>query len=267
MKIKILSLFTFLSTLFYYSQDSVYSQSSLEENVRNYDSNRNIIKTNVTAYLFKNINVTYERVINKKFSISATYSFIPSSKVSFVDTFLKSDNLGDIKNIDMSYSSFTLEPRIYLGKKGFGRGFYIAPYYRYSKIDLKNYRYTYKTEVIVAGNVIPAEMPVDITADVSAHSFGLMIGNQWVLGKKENWVIDFSILGGHYGSSSGNLSAKSVNNLGLSPQNQADLQKELNNLDIPLVKIHATANNNGADAKIDGPWAGLRFGLSVGYKF
>ncbi|ODS88687.1 MAG: hypothetical protein ABS44_08260 [Chryseobacterium sp. SCN 40-13] len=262
MKLKLIAIIALLSGALMYSQSS--EVDSLDELTP--EMGKNIIKTNVTAYAFRNINLTYERVINKKFSVSATYTFIPKGKVPYVESFLKGEDLGDIKHIDMSYNSFTLEPRIYLNKRGFGRGFYLAPYYRFSKIDMSNYRYEFTTEIVVGGVPFEQKIPVDMSGNISANSFGLMIGNQWILGAKQNWVIDFSIIGGHYGFSNGDLVASSKG-LKLSPQEQADLQEELNKLDVPLVKIHATANENGATAKLDGPWAGLRFGLSVGYRF
>ncbi len=262
MKLKFLALFALCSCSLMYSQNT--DTDSLDDITQ--ELGKNIIKTNVTAYALGNINLTYERVINKKFSVSATYSFMPKGKVPYVDTFLKGEDLGDVKNIEMSYNSFTLEPRIYLGKRGFGRGFYLAPYYRYSQIDMSNYHYDFESEENIGGVMVPVNIRVDMSGDISASSFGLMIGNQWVLGAKQNWVIDFSIIGGHYGFSNGDLTAISKG-LKLTPEMQRDLQEELNNLDVPLVKIHATANENGATAKLDGPWAGLRFGLSVGYRF
>ena len=249
MKIKLLlfcALFSF-SAAFSQVSDSAYVGFG----------HKNMIKTNITAYAFKNINLSYERVISKRFSLSATYAVMPTGKIPYVETFLDGDDLGDVKNIEMSYNAFTFEPRFYLGKKGFGRGFYLAPYYRYSKVDFENYNYDFESGGL--------EIPVVISGNMSGNSFGILIGNQWMLGEKKNWIIDFSIAGGHYGFLNGDLAAKS--NIILTPQMQQDLQNELDNLDVPLVKIKATANANGATAKLDGPWAGLRFGLSLGYAF
>ena len=84
----------------------------------------NIIKTNVTAFAFRNLNLSYERVISKTTSLAATVSVIPSGKVPYVKLFLQGDDIGDVEGMVMNYNSITLEPRFYLGKGGYGQGFY-----------------------------------------------------------------------------------------------------------------------------------------------
>ena len=92
-----------------------------------------------------------------------------------------------------------------------------------------------------------------------------MIGSQWVFGKKQNWVIDWWIVGGHYGTLSGNINGVSSQPLDL--EDQQEINENLNDLDIPIIEYKAEVNSNGAKVKIDGPWAGLRSGLSFGYRF
>ena len=95
----------------------------------------------------------------------------------YVESFLKGEDLGDIKHIDMSYNSFTLEPRIYLNKRGFGRGFYLAPYYRFSKIDMSNYQYEFTTEIVVGGVPFEQKIPGDMSGNIAANSVCVLIGN------------------------------------------------------------------------------------------
>lgn len=218
---------------------------------------KSIVKTNVTAYLFRNINLSYEYVISRRVSLQASYSFIPEGSIPYAKSFTEGNNLEELSAAVMSYSSITFEPRFYLNSRGYGSGFYLATYYRHSKLEVAGATLDFDSEGI--------ENKADLSGKVNANSFGLLIGTQWMLGAKQNWVLDFSILGGHYGSSDGNLIA--VSSRPLSPQEQADLQQELDDLDIPVVKIDAKANANGATAKVSGPWAGLRFGLSLGYRF
>ena len=92
-----------------------------------------------------------------------------------------------------------------------------------------------------------------------------MIGSQWYFGKNKNWVIDWWIVGGHYGVSKGNIIGISKNPL--DAEDQAAINEELNDLDIPIIDYKAEVNSNGAKVKVDGPWAGLRSGLSFGYRF
>lgn len=221
----------------------------------------NIIKTNVTAFAFRNLNLSYERVISKTTSLAATVSVIPSGKVSYVKLFLQGDDIGDVEGMVMNYNSITLEPRFYLGKGGYGQGFYLAPYYRYSHAEFSDYRYEFET--IEQG--VTEKHYVQLEGNVNGNSIGVMIGKQWFLGQEQNWVLDFNILGGHYGISKGELIASSSTRL--TPERQRELQEELDNLDVPLVKIEATATETGATAKVSGPWAGLRFGLALGYRF
>lgn len=61
----------------------------------------NIVKTNVTAYAFRNINLTYERAINRWFSLNMGFGTMPEGKVPFINSFL-SDN--DEKKISESGS-------------------------------------------------------------------------------------------------------------------------------------------------------------------
>jgi hypothetical protein len=53
----------------------------------------------------------------------------------------------------------------------------------------------------------------------------------------------------------------------LSEDEQNSLREELSDLDIPLTKETVSVNANGASLKLDGPWAGVRAGISIGIKF
>lgn len=256
MKLKIFTSAALLCASFAFAQ-----RADTVSTVQIRPENPNIIKTNVTAYAFRNLNLSYERIISKTTSLSASFSVIPSGKVPYVKLFLDGEDIGDVESMVMNYNSITLEPRFYLGKRGYGQGFYLAPYYRYSHGEFSDYRYEFQT--IEAG--VTETHYVELEGNVTGHSIGVMFGKQWFLGQKKDWVLDFNILGGHYGISKGDLIA--VSSQRLTPERQQELQKELDELDVPLVKIDATANENGATAKVSGPWAGLRFGLALGYRF
>ncbi|MGX9985580.1 DUF3575 domain-containing protein [Soonwooa purpurea] len=224
--------------------------------------NKNTIKTNLTAYAFRNFNLTYERSINKTIAVSATFATMPKGDVPFLNSFVKEEDREDIGDIQLGNTAFTLETRFYFGKK-YNSGFYLAPYYRYTNMKIDEIRYnfyTYDEDTNVETN-----NPIDLNGKFSAHSFGLMIGVQWLLGKKQNWVLDWWLIGGHYGFAKGDLAGKTK--YALTPEEQQDLQDEINDLNIPIVKYEAHINANGGTVKLDGPWAGLRSGLSLGYRF
>lgn len=220
----------------------------------------NIIKTNVTGYAFRNVNLSYERAIKKWFSINVGFGTVPSGGVPFLKSFV-SDGDDQFSDIKVGLTNFTIESRFYVGE-GYGKGFYFAPYYRYSGFKADQFVYSYNYED-PNGNV--QEIPLDVSGKTTANSAGLMVGAQFFLGKNDNWVLDWWIAGAHYGSGKGDFVAKSRFALNQDQQNQ--LQNDINNLDVPVIDYTVTTNANGANVKVDGPWAGLRTGLSVGYRF
>ena len=106
---------------------------------------------------------------------------------------------------------------------------------------------------------------IKLKGDVTTHSGGLMFGAQWQIGKMV--MIDWWILGGHYGVSKGTLSG--VPSSSLSANEQDDIRTIINDFenDIPLTKITADVSANNVKAIVDGPWAGVRAGLTIGIRF
>lgn len=223
---------------------------------------KNMVKTNVTAFAFRNLNLTYERAINDRFAVNIGYSIVGKGDIPMVKAFLSDEDLKDFKDIQVSSNAFTLEFRAYFGKNP-NSGFYLAPYYRNSKLKIDGF--TYEFEYSNPNTSTTETIPVKMNGDVTSNSVGLMIGNQWLLGKNKNWVLDFWIVGGHYGKGKGDLNG--ITSRTLTPDEQEALRRELEDLDIPVVKYTTEVNANGGKVKVDGPWAGLRSGLSFGYRF
>ena len=93
---------------------------SLSMNAQEDDTQRrNIIKTNVTAFAFKNFQLNYERVFTKTFSLSVSYGMIPEGKLPF-SSLLPNDSEVNLEEVELGGSNATLETRFYLGKKGYG---------------------------------------------------------------------------------------------------------------------------------------------------
>lgn len=218
----------------------------------------NIIKTNVTAFAFKNINISYERAINKWFSINVGFGTTPQGKIPFVKSFTSAED--ELRDLQAGLTNFTLETRFYLGK-GYGKGFYIAPYFRNSNFKTDGFTYNYE----YFNGVNTTEIPIKISGDAKGNSAGLLIGAQFFLNKKQNFILDWWIVGAHYGKGKGDFTGTSSQTL--TPDMQAQLKEDLENLDIPMVKYTVETNDNGAKINLDGPWAGLRSGLSLGYRF
>ncbi|HRP18228.1 MAG TPA: hypothetical protein PL128_09550, partial [Ginsengibacter sp.] len=53
----------------------------------------------------------------------------------------------------------------------------------------------------------------------------------------------------------------------LSATEQSHLQQTLDDIDIPFLDKEVNVNANGGSMKLDGPWGGLRMGVSLGVRF
>jgi hypothetical protein len=233
---------------------SAYSQST--------DNKKNIIKTNLTGYIFRNYNLTYERSLTSWLSIAVSYGKIPEGEIPFSKQFLEEDDAAEfgLDKVQFSNTQLTIEPRFYLGK-GYGRGFYFAPYYRQTKMQIDNLVYNMYFENDDFAT------PVTLSGKMNGNGFGLMLGSQWTIGKKNNWVIDWWIAGAHYGNSDGYFDG--ISDRVLTPQEQVELQEALEGIDLSVANFETTITTNarGAKMSLTGPWIGLRSGLSFGYRF
>ncbi|MBV7439924.1 DUF3575 domain-containing protein [Weeksellaceae bacterium TAE3-ERU29] len=234
------------------------AQVQVEEPVTFQETKLNIVKTNVLAYAFRNLNVSYERVINQWFSISGGINYVPKGKIPFIEEFDFSNNdIENIRNANVSNVDITIEPRFYFGK-GYGKGFYLTPYYRHSSINLDNIIIPFKDEN-------DKDISLNMSGNTTANSVGLMIGSQWFLGEKQNWVLDWWIVGAHVGVAKVDFNGKTDRIL--TKKEQKDLEGSLNNFDVATVEYKAIVNENGGRLEGNGLWPGLRAGLAIGYRF
>jgi hypothetical protein len=222
----------------------------------------NFIKINLTGIALKNYSIQYERVTGKKTSVGATFRSMPNSFLPFKSQLLDIVDNTDtttrnaINTFKMSNFAFTPEFRFYIGKKGYGRGFYIAIFYRYAGFKTDNFIVEYKDNMNVKNNI-------NLTGKLTTNTGGIMLGTQWLLGK--HLCLDWWILGPHYGTGKGDFNG--VSNKPLSASDQADLKKQLNDLDIPFTDKTVNVTANGASLQLGGPWAGIRAGISFGVRF
>ncbi|SDB64772.1 hypothetical protein SAMN03097699_3002 [Flavobacteriaceae bacterium MAR_2010_188] len=241
-------------------ENSIDSNLEARDSItQSYSERRNIVKLSLTSLALRNFQFQYERSINRTFSLALGYSFIPEGAFPLEKQILKiiDDPEGSdiIQNAEFKYSAITPEVRIYLGK-GYGKGFYLAPFYRHSKFSVKNVEFSYDTDE-------GGEKQVAASGSLKANTFGLVLGAQFNLGQR--LVLDWYILGPHYGTSNGNFAG--VSNETLSDIEQQSLRDELEDIDLPISDLSYDVNENGAKIKIDGPWGGIRAGLSIGYRF
>ncbi len=217
---------------------------------------KNIIKVNLPALVFKNITVQYERQVARKITVAGTFRMMPKGSIPFKKTIIKlADDVEterQLNNLKIGNMAFMPEVRFYLGKKGAFRGFYLAPFASIAKYDanlLLEYDDNGETKTI------------PMAGSVNAFTGGLMLGAQWKLSKV--LYLDWWILGPNYGRSNGDITGQGK----LTASEQQSIRDELDDLDIPLTDFTYSVNDNGAAVKFKGPWAGMRSGICLGFRF
>ena len=225
-----------------------------------YQAKKNIVKLSLTSLAFRNIHLQYERILNKRISVSLSFSTIFEGEIpllgSVENTIDDAESFDKIKDLSLSYYSVTPEVRFYLGKKGFGKGFYLAPFYRNSKLTLDGVSFEYPTDE-------GGTSSISTSGSISGNTVGLLIGSQFNLGKSV--VLDWWIVGPHYGSGSGALNG--VSSEPFSAIERSALQTELNELDLPFVDETTEVSAQDIKVLFSGPWGGVRAGLSLGFRF
>lgn len=221
----------------------------------------NLLKLNLTSLPLKQYAVQYERVLNRKLSFAVAVRVMPTSTLPLQKIIL--DAVGDdpdtrkvIETFRMSNMAITPELRFYLSKRGYGRGFYLAPFYRYASYKTSQMTFDYDLSGGGQGSI-------NLAGKLTSNTGGLLLGAQWPLGK--HLVLDWWILGPHYGSGNGMFKGQSSQSLTQSEQD--DLRTQLEDIDIPLTNKTINVTANGASLGLDGPWAGIRAGFSLGIRF
>lgn len=223
---------------------------------------KTIVKVNLTGLALRNFGFYGERIINNRFSAVLGVNFMPKGGIPFASSFNKvteQDVEGTLNNLKVNTFSLTPEIRIYTGS-GYGKGFYVAPYFKYETFGLTDLSVTFNDHD-------GAKRQVDMDGKLATYSGGLMIGYQWLIGKNKNFVLDWSIVGAHYGSSSGNIHGYVAN--GMTEQEQTLVRDNLEGKlkDIPMIKYTIAVDAKNANVDLKGPWAFFRMGISVGYRF
>jgi hypothetical protein len=221
----------------------------------------NLVKLNITAPILKNYALQYERIINKRFSVALSGRIMPASTIPlkrFIrDEVIRDDNelVTDILN-QVQFSNFAITPelRIYLGPKGYGRGFYVAPYYRFAKYKMHEATLSYEAD---------QTYEVRVSGDLTGHTGGILLGSQWHLSK--NISLDLWIAGPGIGGAQGQIVGTA--NQTLPAEAQDELRSYLEDINVPFAKEKVSVNANGARMDLSGSWAGLRTGVLLAFRF
>ncbi|MEJ7822700.1 MAG: hypothetical protein WKF85_10290 [Chitinophagaceae bacterium] len=225
----------------------------------------NFIKLHLTGILLKNYQLQYERTLSKSISIAIAYKTMPVSTIPFKNKIVDIVGEGDpetteiIESVRLGNTAITPEIRFYLSRKGYGRGFYIAPFYRHASFKMNELVFDYTTST--SSTTTPNK--INLSGKLTSNTGGLLFGVQKALWK--HMCLDLWFFGPHYGSGKGNFNG--VSRKPLTPAEQAELKQQLDDLDIPLIDKTVTVTANGASVKLDGSWGGLRAGILIGLKF
>lgn len=228
---------------------------------------KQVIKINLTQLALTNISMQYEIGFHKNFSAALGASYLINRGIPS-QIYTPSSNAEGYQLPKFGGWSVTPEIRFYPGKKvehQAPHGFYLAPYFRYSKYSLQS---TYLDSVGTGES-----NTYDVKASYAGFTGGLMIGSQWLIGK--HFSIDWWILGAGAGKANFKIESTSTDgSLNMSPQEQENLKNdirdnvgELGSFGNGELTVETTSNS--AKATVKGiPMTSIRgFGLTLGFTF
>ncbi|MFZ7116495.1 MAG: DUF3575 domain-containing protein [Bacteroidota bacterium] len=217
----------------------------------------NIVKWNAFGMFLGNISLQYERTLNEHSSVALGLSYLPSR--GFPTAAISSDDKtqeADLKKLSFSGFAITPEYRYYFTGKA-PKGFYAAPYFRYSKYSFDDVYITYTNsttnvdERVIAGG------------DFKTTVIGVMVGAQWELG--EHFALDWWIIGAGFGGQKGTFTATGDFNQG----DITDINSELASTDADFPgSLDYTVTSTKVEIEYKSGFPAVRgFGLCLGYKF
>jgi len=217
----------------------------------------NVIKCNLFALGLSNISLQYEKAIHKNVSLAFQGGLLLERGLP------KMISAGDNSTFnDLTVSGFNCAPelRFYPGKKEkkqAPKGFYLAPYGRFSRYVAKAlFMYT------DSSTVPPQETPVEFKGTFTGFGGGLLIGAQFIIADKVS--IDWWIGGGHFGVSklTGSIESQLVSN------DPDGFREQMNEAEVPYGTKVVDVAGSKASVTIGGlPFAGVRSGLCIGFAF
>lgn len=235
-------------------------------------NNPNFVRFNFLALLAGKVSIEYERLLSERIGLGVSLSVKPKSDLTFKSTIIDIVNDQELNtlmnNFKTSSTSITPELRIYFSNRGHARGFYMAPFLQYSnfKFDVP-----YDFDVYVESNgevYFERQEQISLQGNMHAYTAGISLGFNFRLSK--NMYLDWRIFGPSYGMTTGNLKG----NMFLDSDEQKGLDIGLRSLksslhDLPLkIEMDYSVDHNGASLDVrKSPWAGIRSGLSIAYKF
>lgn len=224
---------------------------------------KTIVKANLLGWTTRNFGFYGEHIVHKNISIVLGVNFMPTGTIPYIGKFTNERSILDVR---ANSFSVTPEMRFYLSNSGYGKGFYVAPYYKYERFRADNFIMEYNDNQ-------NKKQHFGLVGSLNTHSFGAAMGVQWFVGKRKNIAIDWTIIGAHYGSNKGLFEGNSSRTL--SEQEQAELKRGIEEVfkdfkigGKEIMKIdNLNIDSNSAKAEVRSPWTLFRMALSIGYRF
>lgn len=143
-------------------------------------SGRTMVKAELLrSLLTSSYNLQAERVLSKSISLQARAEYMSKGRLDFRPLPYEY-GITDPKGFEVE-----LALRLYTGRRGWGSGFYFQPFYNISR-----YRFESSDTYYLPKRMVH----YDTKNKVFLTSFGVGIGRQWLLGRKRNIVLDWTIL-------------------------------------------------------------------------
>lgn len=227
---------------------------------------KNLVKLNVVGIALSG---QYERLLTQHIAIGFSYKTIPWGGVPFRSMIGSRDpNTQETLNkLNFFHHAFTPELRFYFGKKGYGKGFCVSPFYRSASYSAGGLGLDFVTDSGL-------DDTLRLSARIRSSSFGLLLGAQWNLAKR--FVLDVQFFGPHYGSSKLKIegkpqyamSAEQQENLEALGQLFAEEAKtSLSSAGIPFLNETVVKRPDKITLTANSVWAGVRTGISLGWRF
>lgn len=241
---------------------------------------KTIIKANLTSPFLNGYAFSAERILTKGLSLQVGVAKRNDSKLPFSESIekeLTGNKDFSVNNLTIGSFAVTPELRWYTGGN-YGKGFYLMAYYRYQKYTMQGLEGKTELSTTTAGVSTKEDVNIASSGDLTTKSFGAGFGVQWFLGKKKNIVLDWNILGAHYGKGTLNLSGTFTSKKELSKEQLDELEKfvsdnlkevqKLQDTQVKGVNVEVNAKDKKISVKdMSTPWAWLRTSLSIGIRF
>ncbi len=264
-----------LSSVYAQTADLYRADGTEEVEITKDKKHRHLVKFNLTNLIINHYYLNYEFAILKFLSVDVGYGMIPKSRIPYIKDFVEEPAVTEdtyemvraLYDTKLAGKIFNASIKLYLGKD-WSQGFYFEPYYRLEKYDVSDFHLEVDDDIDLAGFQHSEDgIKIDMSGDMTSNSFGLLLGTQWFIGKKKHFLIDVWWLSLHYGSVTATVEGRS--NASLTDEQLTDVQNNFDNMDLEndYVEFETEIHKDNAKIKVKGPWAGIRCGLSIGYRF